>query len=854
MDASTISSPTLPNASLHSTANNFSGSLHPCESQHNNLARGDGACPVELSEAEMEMGLILLKKQTELVRLEIQQLELELAIQQARRGNRELLVSWQKKHGTPWNRATESNSAIASPGHTSSSAPSTPQHGPPTPQPHNVEASALQNKSTQDWPIQDSEVQGIASQGRAPQGSVQPVLYTLLSNFSKVAASSTHPNVANASIIIRHPLMPGYHSHPNASSVDTRHADIASRQNPFNENAFESPPSLVLTPYTTPASHNAIAYQIHSPFNLPIAESAPENNAEPLLGHPIGSHPSSSQIPSSSSPRFSATPSSLFSAPSQTYRRDQTPHDSSPQPNETTSQNSPTANATQIPETRLPESSSSLTTALTTKELTGEQLSASPSRESSTSAAPREPEQSAAQPTDLASLTQPQVNKTKTTSPKDSKALDSQLQPARSQSPQSLPSRSSPAAPSLRAPTAKSQTARSTQNQRGGKKRLKKSSSSGALQRITDSSNAAALSRKKTPSWVTSIAIHTAGILGLMAVTLKIPEVNAPFALTAFIEPADSLAVEASPMETTTTLEATSENETLAEAMQSDLLQPETALAQNDLQSAIATTTTALKPIISDQASAGATSLGDKLAAGLVGAGAGGMQTTAEVQSLSKASFFGVQASGNIFCYVVDNSGSMRGEPFEATKKELLRSISLLKSNQRFYVLFFNQQLSPMRLFGEEQVPQTTDAINPRAPAQATPPSAAISVTEPSDSTTLVPAAAYANPENLLRLQRWIETVSIGSGGPPNQALKMAIELQPDSIFLLTDGVTRSDVTGFLRKNNRREDSLDGTQLRCQINTIGFYSREGETLLQRIASENGGQYLYVPNPRDSQKP
>jgi hypothetical protein len=133
-------------------------------------------------------------------------------------------------------------------------------------------------------------------------------------------------------------------------------------------------------------------------------------------------------------------------------------------------------------------------------------------------------------------------------------------------------------------------------------------------------------------------------------------------------------------------------------------------------------------------------------------------------------------------------------------------------------------------------------------------PAASLSVAGPSETATLVPAAAYANPDNLLRLQRWIETVSIGNGGPPNQALKMAIELQPDCIFLLTDGVTRSDVTGFLRKNNRREDLLDGTQIRCQINTIGFYSREGEMLLQRIASENGGQYLYVPNPRDSQKP
>ena len=895
MDAPTASPPTLPTASLHSTADNLHPDLHRYDAPLNNPTPNDGSSPLELSEAEM--GLNLLKKQAELVRLEIQQLELELAIHQARHGNREPLASWQKKHGTPWPQTTAPLSTAKSPNHTSLPELSSPQHESLAAEPHNAKADATQHSpvrahQVQPHPFQTSAGQNWIGSSPAGQGSMPPVLYSLLSNFSP-NTTPAHADFANPTFIIRHPLTPGQHSHPSIYPTETHPTstnptstnptslhptNFSRQQDNLHQGLFQSPPSLTLAPYSPSVPYNAIAYQIHSHHNTvhsshdkAIAETARENMTESLGDFsPITENPSS----------LSQHLSSPSLSPSPTLLREQSPHSLSSQPKETTPKASDTWQSTPICETPLPQPltspkpkrshsqqpSASTASAPTASAPTASASTASASTASASTAcasastqSPGEVDHPATDPSDTISLIRPQAVETKTAFPEDPKALCPQTQSSQTQSSQTQPSQnqpanSSPAGTPLREPTAKPQTTRPNRNQRSGKKPPQKPASLSTSLRPAEASNRAVLSRKKTPSWVTSIAIHTAAILGLMAVTLKIPEVNAPFALTAFIEPSDSLAVEASPMETTTTLEASSENETLAESMQTELLQPETSFSQTDLQSAIATTTTALKPIVSDQANAGATSLGDKLAAGLLSTNAGGTQTVAEVKSLSKASFFGVQASGNIFCYVVDNSGSMRGEPFEATKKELLRSISLLKPNQRFYVLFFNQQLSPMRLFGEEQGPQIPNAINPLAPAQPMDPAASLSVAGPSETATLVPAAAYANPDNLLRLQRWIETVSIGNGGPPNQALKMAIELQPDCIFLLTDGVTRSDVTGFLRKNNRREDLLDGTQIRCQINTIGFYSREGEMLLQRIASENGGQYLYVPNPRDSQKP
>lgn len=182
----------------------------------------------------------------------------------------------------------------------------------------------------------------------------------------------------------------------------------------------------------------------------------------------------------------------------------------------------------------------------------------------------------------------------------------------------------------------------------------------------------------------------------------------------------------------------------------------------------------------------------------------------------SAAKFFGTSASGNSFCYVIDGSGSMRGGPWEAAKAELLRSLSSLSEKQRFYIIFYNREI-----FG---VPE---------PGQR----------EPADY------PLYATSANLEHARRWIETLKVHQGGPPNEALQMAIDREPDAIYLLTDGVTKVDVAGYLRTNNRSRDFISGEQVLTTIHTIAFYSLEGQDLLKRIAMENNGQFIYVPKPK-----
>lgn len=79
-------------------------------------------------------------------------------------------------------------------------------------------------------------------------------------------------------------------------------------------------------------------------------------------------------------------------------------------------------------------------------------------------------------------------------------------------------------------------------------------------------------------------------------------------------------------------------------------------------------------------------------------------------------------------------------------------------------------------------------------------------------------------------------------------ALKLAIEREPDAIYLLTDGETKTDVAGFLRKENRTSDFVSGEQVTVPIHSIAYYSLLGETLMRQIAAENKGKFIYVPKP------
>jgi hypothetical protein len=290
-----------------------------------------------------------------------------------------------------------------------------------------------------------------------------------------------------------------------------------------------------------------------------------------------------------------------------------------------------------------------------------------------------------------------------------------------------------------------------------------------------------------------SIILHVLLVIALAALTIKLPA------------PPASLMFETSVNSTAETFELSeqmevSEPEALSETAQLPEMAVDLAQDLNQISNSMSDTLAQSVPSPAGLASAA-------LAASNASSSKSNMQ--------ANASFFGAAASGNCFCYVIDSSSSMKGGPWEAAKSELLRSLSTLKSNQRFYIIFFNQELSAIPKPGE------------REPAAR---------------------AMYAEPENVEHAKRWIDTIRIAKGAPPSDALEFAVSLEPDAIYLLTDGDTKTDLAGFLREKNRIFDLIEGEQVKVPIHAIAFYSLVGQQLMRTVAAENKGQFIYVPDP------
>jgi hypothetical protein len=165
--------------------------------------------------------------------------------------------------------------------------------------------------------------------------------------------------------------------------------------------------------------------------------------------------------------------------------------------------------------------------------------------------------------------------------------------------------------------------------------------------------------------------------------------------------------------------------------------------------------------------------------------------------------FFDMETAGTKFVYILDGSASMTEPHSEArtrldrVKIELVRSIGGLPEQMQFFVIFFNRKSIPMP--AEKLQPATLD--------------------------------------NKRKYLEWCVNIRGGGGTDPREALKKGLELQPDVIYLLTDGVFKDDVVGVVTKLITRG---------VAIHTFCFGDAAGEELVKRIAHKNHGIYMYIP--------
>lgn len=163
------------------------------------------------------------------------------------------------------------------------------------------------------------------------------------------------------------------------------------------------------------------------------------------------------------------------------------------------------------------------------------------------------------------------------------------------------------------------------------------------------------------------------------------------------------------------------------------------------------------------------------------------------------ASFFGVEARGRFFVYVVDQSGSMIDDDrLTRTTIELRRSVSALQSPQRFEVIAYNDEATTM----------------PGGP---------------------IPRPADQRHKEMLR--SWLRMIEPEGETHPRAAVLLALALRPDAVFLLSDGDFPKGVVEDIAKANTRN---------LPIHCVDMADGLAGDSLKRIAAQSGGRYVARP--------
>lgn len=160
-----------------------------------------------------------------------------------------------------------------------------------------------------------------------------------------------------------------------------------------------------------------------------------------------------------------------------------------------------------------------------------------------------------------------------------------------------------------------------------------------------------------------------------------------------------------------------------------------------------------------------------------------------------QVSFFDLKARGKFFVFVIDCSGSMGDGRLARAKAELRRTIASLRFPQQFLVIFYNDEARVM----PGGVPKSFDA------------------------------------SAMARLNAWMSTVEAFGGTEPRAAMRMALGLHPDAVFLLSDGeFSRGTVELVLGHNSLKSP--------IPIHCVNLGGAEGSWSLRRIAERSGGRY------------
>lgn len=197
------------------------------------------------------------------------------------------------------------------------------------------------------------------------------------------------------------------------------------------------------------------------------------------------------------------------------------------------------------------------------------------------------------------------------------------------------------------------------------------------------------------------------------------------------------------------------------------------------------------------------------------------LRAIVEQQRVPDVRFAGLGASNATdIVYVVDASGSMV-TTLPIVQEYLKRSVSRLARTQRFQIIFFS---------GE----RTLAAPHPGDDQQGVPTMRLI----------------RATPSNIAQAIDWTRTIRPAGRSNPVDALKRALWLKPDAVFLLGSAVTGAGEWDVDRATVMRElDALNpasgaGSKRRTLIKTIQFIENDPQEILRAIGEAHGGEGGY----------
>ncbi len=176
---------------------------------------------------------------------------------------------------------------------------------------------------------------------------------------------------------------------------------------------------------------------------------------------------------------------------------------------------------------------------------------------------------------------------------------------------------------------------------------------------------------------------------------------------------------------------------------------------------------------------------------------------------VGESSFFGIAADGDVV-FIVDRSGSMQGFRWQAATNELNKAIQALKPDQNFYVFLFSSGTHPMPRMGAKR-------------------------------NELVPAT----DENKQKFEKWLRRQFPSGSTKPLASIRRAMNMNPDSMFVLTDGNFYDDTYDYLLKYAEKQDKRSDPD-DIVINTIGFFCGQRlEEMLNDIALAFSGTFRSV---------